>query len=582
MKNSQFLLCTLVFAALFTTGAPAAAQVKPTPGATPKAGPEKTVPPAGVEPETAPPKLEKEEVEAEEELFTTAPVALDGVQLFSVRGIKAYPARKRAGAIVDRIEKLAQNRSISPGSVKTRESDLGTDILSGAGTIMTVVDADAEIEGVTRQQLASVYATKLRNAVQKYRQDRTPEKIRSDIRFAFLATVVLLASLLFVRRVYRALLAAAEARYKAKVHAVTIKTFELVRAERIWTAFKSALKALRFLTVLVLAYAWLYLVLDRFPWTRAVAGTLLSLALDPLRTIGKAVVGQIPNIVFLVILAFIVRYLLKLLGLFFSAVEKGNVVLSGFEPEWALPTYRIIRVLVLAFAVVVAYPYIPGSASPAFKGISIFLGVVVSLGSSSALSNIIAGYMMTYRRAFRAGDRVKIGDFTGDVTEMRLLVTHLRTVKNEEVVIPNSLILNSHVMNYSSLARERGGLILHTTVGIGYDTPWRQVNSLLLAAAERTPGLIREPPPFVLQRSLNAFDVTYEINAYTGDPRTMERTYSDLHRNIQDEFNSYGVQIMTPAYMSDPEQLKVVPKDQWYAAPAKPPGADETSKKNAA
>ena len=233
--------------------------------------------------------------------------------------------------------------------------------------------------------------------------------------------------------------------------------------------------------------------------------------------------------------------------------------------------------LILAFAGVIAFPYIPGSESPAFKGISIFLGVLFSLGSTSAIANILAGYTLTYRRIFKVGDRVKIADFTGDVLDTRLQVVHLRTIKNEEIIVPSSMIVNSHVINYSSLARTQG-LILHTSVTIGYDTPWRQVEALLLMAAERTPGLMREPAPFILQTSLDDFYVAYELNVYTDDPLKMAETYTDLHRNIQDAFNEYGVQIMSPSYRFDPDRPKIVPKDQWYAAPAKPP--DDQEKKS--
>jgi len=225
---------------------------------------------------------------------------------------------------------------------------------------------------------------------------------------------------------------------------------------------------------------------------------------------------------------------------------------------------------------VVAYPYIPGSDSQAFKGLSLFVGLVFSLGSSSVISNIIAGYTMTYRRLFREGDRVRIGQVVGAVTKVRLQVTHVRTPKNEEVVIPNSAILGSEVVNYSTLAAS-DGLILHTSVGIGYETPWRQVEAMLLLAAERTPGLAQGRQPFVLQRALGDFAVTYELNAYIDDPSRMLLVYSDLHRQILDVFNEYGIQIMTPAYEGDPEQPKIVPREQWFTAPAMPqtegPGA---------
>ena len=225
--------------------------------------------------------------------------------------------------------------------------------------------------------------------------------------------------------------------------------------------------------------------------------------------------------------------------------------------------------LVVAFALVAAYPYIPGSGSASFQSLSIFFGVVFSIGSSSFVANVIAGYAMTYRRAFRLGDRIRVGEVFGDVTEIRLQVTHVRSIRNEEVVIPNSSLLNSNVVNYSALARSHG-LILHTTVGIGYETPWRQVEAMLLLAAERTPGLAREPAPFVLQKSLGDFCVVYEINVYCDAPAEMMRLYTRLHQSILDVFNEYGVQIMTPDYESDPEQPKLVPREQWWTAPARP------------
>jgi small-conductance mechanosensitive channel len=306
-----------------------------------------------------------------------------------------------------------------------------------------------------------------------------------------------------------------------------------------------------------------------FPWTRYFAGNLLDYVLTPLGKMGTAVVDNIPNLIFLGLLVVIIGYLLKLMRLFFEGVARKRVTISGFDSDWARPTYKIVRLLVIAFAVIVAYPYIPGADSPAFKGVSLFIGVIFSLGSSSAIGNLIAGYMLTYRRAFRVGDRVKINDIIGDVVEARLQVTHLRTVKNEEIIMPNSVIINSHVTNYSSLSQTQG-LILHTTVTIGYDVPWRQVDALLLLAAERTEGLLKEPRPFVHHTSLDDFYITYELNAYTGDPKKMAQTYSDLHRHIIDAFNEHNVQIMSPHYESDPGDSKVVPKERWYAPPAEP------------
>ena len=266
----------------------------------------------------------------------------------------------------------------------------------------------------------------------------------------------------------------------------------------------------------------------------------------------------------------LVRFALRLIRLFFQAVEGGSVALPGFETAWAIPTYNLIRIAVVALGLIVAYPYIPGSQSDAFKGLSIFVGIVFSLGSSSAISNLIAGYMLIYRRAFKVGDRVKIGDTVGYVLETRLQVTHLRSIKNEEIIVPNSEILSGEVLNYSSYARDRG-LLLYTEVGIGYEVPWRQVEAMLLTAAGRTPALGTTPAPFVLVKRLADFAVTYELNVPCDDPNRIAQIYTALHHNVLDVFNEHGVQIMTPAYEGDPQEPKVVAPKDWYAAPAAPP-----------
>ncbi len=322
------------------------------------------------------------------------------------------------------------------------------------------------------------------------------------------------------------------------------------------------------MTAFLLSYGYAYFTLSQYPWTNGMARWILRLVIDPINNILTAVTSNIPNIIFLIILYFITRFALKIIRLFFKKIANSDIKLENFEKDWAWPTYRLVRLFVIIFALVISYPYIPGSGSDAFKGISIFIGVLFSLGSSSAIANIIAGYSMIYRRAFQVGDRIKVGEFIGEVTETRLLATYIRTPKNENIVVPNSKILNQEVVNYSLLAREQG-IILHTTVGIGYETPWRQVEAMLLIAAERTSGLLKNPKAFVLQQSLGDFAITYEINAYCKQPNKIPKIYSELHSHIVDVFNEYDVSIMTPAYEHDPEEPKQVPQNRWYTAPAK-------------
>jgi small-conductance mechanosensitive channel len=446
----------------------------------------------------------------------------------------------------------------------------GSWIMAGGHRIMSVFDEDAAIEETSRDRLAEVYRARIREAVEDYRRDRRPEVLRWHTFYTIGATVLLLLGAYAGRRTISLLTSSAERRYQARMEGLQDRSLHIIKVEQIWRALTRFLNLAWGVGLAVMTYVYLNYALALFPWTRGLGKSLFGLAIDPLKTIGLGLVGIIPNLAFLAILVLVTRYGLKIIRILFDGLSSGAVKVTGFEADWASPTYRLVRLLVIALTAVVAYPYIPGSESGAFKGVSLFMGIIFSLGSSSLIGNVIAGYSMTYRRAFRLGDRVKIGQHIGDVEVMRLLVTHLRTPKNEEVVVPNSMILGSEVVNYSSMARERG-LILHTTVGIGYETPWRQVEAMLLEAAARTRGLRHEPAPFVLHNGLGDFCVTYEINVYCETPQEMLFLYTELHRHILDVFNEYGVQIMTPAYEKDPDQPKVVPKDQWYAAPARSP-----------
>jgi small-conductance mechanosensitive channel len=503
-----------------------------------------------------------------------APVVIDGDTLFSVRGVSSFPAERRAGRITEAIRGFAADRSVPPGSLVVEETALGSVLSGGGKRLMAVVDADAELEAVSRGILAEAYRQRIAEAVVEYRREREPATLWRSVARAIAATLGTLLVLWIASRALRRLRTALDRRYRARVSSVQIQSFEIVRAEQLWHALHRAINVVASIVALVALYFYLDYVLLLFPWTRSLGQNLFAVVLRPLNTLGAGAVQFLPDLVFLAVLALITRWLLKLIRLFFHRVADGTVRLSGFEAEWALPTERILRLLLIAFALVIAYPYIPGSDSEAFKGISLMLGLVFSLGSSSVIGNLIAGQSLAFRRAFRVGDRIKIGEHVGEVTEIRLMSTFLRTPKNEQVVIPNSLVLNGDVVNFSTLAGQ-SGLILHTVVGIGYETPWRQVEAMLLEAAARTPGLLREPKPFVLQKALANFAVDYEINVYCDNPRGLMLLYTELHRNILDVFNEYGVQIMTPAYEGDPEQPKVVSQADWYLAPAPGPGGGD-------
>lgn len=253
------------------------------------------------------------------------------------------------------------------------------------------------------------------------------------------------------------------------------------------------------------------------------------------------------NLLLIGVYVLLARYLLKVLNYIFAAIESGRLVFSGFYADWARPTYQIVRVLVIALTLAVVLPYIPGSSSAAFQGISVFFGVLLSLGSTSAVANAVAGLVLTYMRPFRVGDRVEIGGSKGVVTGKTLLVTRLRTPWNIDTTIPNAVVLGNHIVNHSTHAAERG-VVLRVEVTLGYDTPWRQVHELLLGAASGSAGLLKDPAPFVWQVALENSYIRYQLNAYTREPEFMERIYSGLLQNIQDAFNLAGVEIMSPEY----------------------------------
>jgi small-conductance mechanosensitive channel len=506
------------------------------------------------------------------------PVMLGDQKVFYIKvPIKMIPPGERAKLISERLNRLAEDPYFRIDSVKAVDDQISSDILAGDQILVVVLDADGAAENLTRRELARELAEKIRVALQKYREDYSTRSILLGALYTAIATVVLIGILIVFGRFFRRLSGTIESRFQARISAIQIQSFEIVKAERLKMLLNTFLALIRIFTVAILVYSYVHLVLTFFPWTRGFAVRLFDFVLEPIESIAKGVLASAPGLFFVAVIALVARYIIRSMELFFDQVEKGTITLRNFYPDWAHPTYRILRFVVIIFAVVVSYPYIPGSESPAFKGISIFIGVLLSLGSSSAVSNTIAGLTLTYRRAFKMGDRIQIGDTIGDVIRMRVSVTHVRTIKNEEVTIPNSTILNSSVTNYSSLVAERG-LILHTKVTIGYDAPWRQVHALLLLAAERTEGLMKEPAPFVFQKSLDDFYVSYELNAYTDNPNAMARTYSDLHQNIQDAFNEYGVQIMSPNYEADRSVPTFVPKEKWYSPPAKPPQEEDSSK----
>lgn len=303
---------------------------------------------------------------------------------------------------------------------------------------------------------------------------------------------------------------------------------------------------------ILLFLLWLNLVFAQFEWSREVALTVFGFFGNVIGQIVQAIVAYLPNLGIIAVVALIARLVLHMVYAFFEGIRLERISLPGFYPDWAQTSYGLSKVLIIALTLVIMFPYLPGSSSPAFQGISIFFGLLVSLGSTSVVANIMAGIVITYTRAFKIGDRVRIADTEGDIIERSAFVTRLRTPKNEEVAVPNAMVMANHIVNFSAQAKEEG-VLLHTTVTIGYDVPWPTVHELLISAARKTDDVLDEPEPFVLQTSLDDNYVAYELNAYTRRPSSKQRIYSDMHAYIQDAFRDAGIEILSPHYRAHRE-----------------------------
>lgn len=470
--------------------------------------------------------------------------------LFQLRAtVGRLSPRARAVQAEHQLAEVLRGSSVEPQHVRVEHLEAAEDLLVGDRLVLTIVDLDARPVGRTRQQLAADYASALRALLDEERGARSLEGLIRGLALAALAALVSGLVLFLLWRGAARALARLGPGGGARIPAMRVQKLELLSSEQIAGLLSEIIVIAWAVASLVIVVVCADVVLGLFPWTRPLAGRMNATIISALEWVAMGVLDYLPNLFYIALILLAARYVLHLAHLMFKALEHGRISIQGFFREWADPTYKIVRFLILALTMVVVFPYLPGSSSPAFQGISIFLGVLFSLGSSSAISNIVAGVVLTYMRPFQLGDRVRIADTVGDVLAKNLLVVRIRTIKNVEVTIANSMVLGHHIVNYSACARAPG-LILSSTVTIGYDAPWRIVHELLIAAATATPGISSSPSPFVHQTSLNDFYVSYEINAFTDRPNSMAELYAALHQNIQDKFNEAGVEIMSPHYFA--------------------------------
>jgi small-conductance mechanosensitive channel len=502
----------------------------------------------------------------------SASVIIANRKVIVLRGpIAGYSAQERASNVTQRIEDALNSGAPTP--ITFEETESGTQVLLGSKLAFQVTGIDIDREAVeTTRIVAREAAKRLEQAITEYRDQHTPRYLLIQSAWTLLATVLLAIVLraLYIadRWVGRRLAGAAAARAeKVHVHGVSLLDPQQIR----WLARRAVWLVVWTLTLFA-AYTWLTYTLKQFPYTRGWGEHMEGNFLDLVGKVILGILGGLPGLAVAGVIMLIAYFMVRLAQLLFDRVASGSLTLGGLDADTVVPTRRIYQMIVWAFALALAYPYLPGAETEAFKGLSVLVGVMVSIGASSVVGQAASGLILMYTRAFRAGEYVRIGDTEGTIVGLGTFATRVRTGLGEEVLLPNSYALQNTTRNFSRVVGGKG-FVVNTPVTIGYSTPWRQVHSMLEEAARRTRDIAAVPAPYVRQTALSDFYVEYRLIATSVVATPVGRVdmLSELHANIQDVFNEYGVQIMSPHYMTDPAQAQVVPKDQWYAAPAKPP-----------
>jgi small-conductance mechanosensitive channel len=497
-------------------------------------------------------------------------VLLANQHVVTLRGpIAGYTARERVDNVQKRLDAALDKQALPPVSLD--EVPEGSRVLVGGELAFVVTRADIDPTfGETTSVVAQVSAKRLEHAIAELRKQQTPGYRAWAAGFALAATVLFALGAVLLVRAKRWLsdrLSGAATRHGQRL---TVEGVELLESGRLARFTHFLVRAFAWLIAAAGSAVWLAFVLSQFPATRSWGDGLLTSLVELLAQLARAAVGALPGVFVVVLIVLIARTVIHMSALLFERVETGDLHVSWIDQETARPTRRLFSVVVWGFALAMAYPYLPGSGSEAFKGLSVLVGVMVSLGGSSVIGRAAAGLTLMYSRAFRRGDYVRIGDTEGTVEEVGMFMTQLRTGLGEALSIPNSTVVSEVTRNYSRAAPGTAFLV-DTSVTIGYSTPWRQVEAMLLDASRRTHALAATPAPFVRQTSLGDFYVEYRLAAFAPPERLGQRLkiLNELHANIQDVFNEYGVQIMSPHYEADPQHPQVVAKQDWYAPPAR-------------
>jgi small-conductance mechanosensitive channel len=497
------------------------------------------------------------------------PVVFDGETLFHVtKGLGPFSAEERAQGAQRRLALIADDPFYSSALFKIVPKPTAAEVYYRDHLVGLTTDEDTAATGVTPEDAAAALVQRVDDAVARYRARQAPLAWTRAVVMMGVATVSLALLVVALRRARRRLEGLIETRIAG---APARGTRGLAAAlEKTAPVQLKALRLLYFSALFAVTAVYLGVAFAAVPMTKGYALAVIDYVLDPVRTLWQGFLASVGDLIFIAVVVVLARYAIKGLRWALSEAAAGSLVIPGVSPDWAMLAFKVVRIGVVAMAGVVIYPYIPGSDTEAFKGIGIFAGALFTLGASGMAGNVVGGLALTFAGTFHVGDRVKIGEVVGDVVQTTLMLTRVRSIRNEIVTIPNSTILAGHIVNYSTEARSRG-LALVTEVTIGYDAPWRKVHDLLIDAARRTPEILAAPSPYVLQHSLNDYHVSYEIWAYTANATDMFLTYGALHQNIQDSFNEGGVEILSPGYASlrdgNTTTIPASYREERYAAP---------------
>ena len=485
--------------------------------------------------------------------------------------IGSFRPQERAASITRKIRKLYEDGFLNLDSIVQVQAENSIDIVYGDMIIMSVSESDAIWNNKSIISLARENTDLIKKSIQSAKSESRVWVWLLRIGLSILVIAVIFSLIWLINKGHKKTGSFILTKKDKWFRSLSYKEYTFITVDQELKLVNFMLKVVNWFFILVLLYLVLPIIFSIFPFTQGWANMLFKLVWSPFKGVLISFWDFVPNLFSILVIYIVFKYSIRFVKYIFSEIQSGNLKISGFYEDWAMPTFGIVKFLLYAFMFVLIFPYLPGSDSGIFKGVSVFIGVLFSLGSTSAISNMIAGLVITYMRPFKIGDRIKIGDMTGDVIEKNMLVTRLRTIKNEEITIPNSAVLTGNTINFSTLSNN-DGLIIHTTVTIGYDVPWKDMHNALIEAASRTKLINPEPKPFVLQTSLDDFYVSYQLNAYTKDANKQAVIYSELHQNIQDVCNERGIEILSPHYRAARDgNLTTIPTDYLdkdYKAPS--------------